>query len=197
MRSFPSQEFIFLTFDDGPDPETTPHVLDRLKEGGVRATFFVIAEKAERFPLLIERIVKEGHRLGNHSSNHQYKGYFQSVERTKHWVLDAKKRIESLSGSKTVGFRPPAGVRTPVLHKALNEIDIPMIYWSKRFFDTRFLFDSKKAEKAAGSLSAGDIVLLHDLQTQEKRSAFLEGLSTFIRSTHLRGRSFSLLPQKG
>ena len=63
---------ISLTFDDGPDPEVTPRVLDVLREEGVKGSFFVIGRIAEKHPELVQKIVDEGHVVGNHTYNHDY-----------------------------------------------------------------------------------------------------------------------------
>ena len=66
----PSDQRLWLTLDDGPDPIDTPVVLDLLRERGVKATFFAIGEKAQQHPELIKRIIAEGHQLGNHTQSH-------------------------------------------------------------------------------------------------------------------------------
>ena len=68
-----------LTFDDGPDPEWTPQILDILKAKGVKATFFVIGANAESNPDLVQRIVAEGHEVGNHTFTHPNLGEFPDV----------------------------------------------------------------------------------------------------------------------
>lgn len=193
IRTVPNAKNIFLTFDDGPDPKTTPQVLDLLKKLKVRATFFVIAERAEAHPALIKRILSEGHAVGNHSTDHRYRNYFKSVKETKVWISQSESRLQALIHGKTVGFRPPAGVRTPAIHKALVELDIPMIYWSQRFYDTRFVFDEDKARKAASKVKQGDIILLHDSQSLKTLGPFLEGLSTYVFSLQEGGFTFATL----
>ena len=61
---------VYLTFDDGPIPESTPFILETLAKFGARATFFMVGENVERHPELYQRIVDEGHRVGNHTYNH-------------------------------------------------------------------------------------------------------------------------------
>jgi peptidoglycan/xylan/chitin deacetylase (PgdA/CDA1 family) len=61
---------VYLTFDDGPIPESTPFILDTLLEFGIKATFFMVGDNVRKYPELYERIVKEGHQVGNHTHNH-------------------------------------------------------------------------------------------------------------------------------
>ena len=68
-----------LTFDDGPDPDTTPRVLDGLDDAGAKAIFFVIGERAKKHPALLRRIVESGHEIGNHSYSHKRFGSFREV----------------------------------------------------------------------------------------------------------------------
>ena len=70
---------VYLTFDDGPIPESTPFILDTLAKYGAKATFFMVGENAEKNPQLFERIKAEGHQIGNHTHNHL--GSF------KHWTI--------------------------------------------------------------------------------------------------------------
>lgn len=101
---------VALTFDDGPDPEMTPRVLDQLRERGVRATFFLVGAKAERHPELVRRIAAEGHDTGIHTWEHAA-GFPMRSSRAmtaRHpavqGVAPADRRVE------THLFRPPFGV---------------------------------------------------------------------------------------
>ena len=97
---------ITLTFDDGPDGQWTPMILDTLKSRGVTATFFLIGESAERHLPLLRRIVNEGHLIGNHTFLHPNLA-FTSDKRTK-LELDATERLfEAVLGRRTAFFRPP------------------------------------------------------------------------------------------
>ena len=82
-----SSKVVYLTFDDGPIPEVTPHILDILAQYGVKATFFMVAENAERHPDLLARVRAEGHAVGNHTYHHM-RGY-QST--TKDYVADVQR----------------------------------------------------------------------------------------------------------
>lgn len=99
-------EQVAITFDDGPDPEWTPQILDILKSQGVQAAFFVTGINAARYPDLIKRIIAEGHELGNHTYSHMdIAGMPAAMVRLE---LNATQRIiEGITGQSTILFRPP------------------------------------------------------------------------------------------
>ena len=82
-----AEHSVYLTFDDGPIPESTPFILDTLKELGVKATFFVVGENVKRYPDLFRRIISEGHSIGNHTYNH--------IGSLKHYVRTYLSNIET------------------------------------------------------------------------------------------------------
>ena len=97
---------VALTFDDGPDSEWTPKILDILKEHQVLATFFIVGSSAESHPDLIQRILEEGHELGNHTFTHP-----NLSDISDHQIrleLNATRRLlEGLTGRSLLFFRPP------------------------------------------------------------------------------------------
>ena len=97
-----TEHSVYLTFDDGPIPESTPFILDTLKEFGIKATFFVVGENVKRHPELLERIVNEGHRVGNHTYNHM--GSLRHYVRT---YMNNVEKCNLLINSDL--FRPPHG----------------------------------------------------------------------------------------
>ena len=99
---------VALTFDDGPDPEHTPRVLDELSRKDVRGTFFVIGHKAAKHPDLVRRIVAEGHALGNHSYFHSNPTQ-TSTRQLASEIRLTQSLLENLSGNRVSLFRPPFG----------------------------------------------------------------------------------------
>jgi cellulose synthase/poly-beta-1,6-N-acetylglucosamine synthase-like glycosyltransferase/peptidoglycan/xylan/chitin deacetylase (PgdA/CDA1 family)/spore germination protein YaaH len=98
-----------LTFDDGPDPNWTPKILDLLKEKNAPATFFVIGENANRYPQILKREFEDGHEIGNHTYTHE--NIEDASANTIRWQVNVTERlIESSLGVKTVLFRPPYGI---------------------------------------------------------------------------------------
>lgn len=171
---------VYLTFDDGPDEVGTPFVLDVLAQYQAHATFFVIAEKAKNQKMWIRRMLQNGHAIGNHSLDHAYRPYFASTLKLKNWISDSEKLLQDLTGQPTVGFRPPAGVRTPPLMRACRELNEPVILWNTRFYDAVRPWTRQSALAKMPTVGSGDIILLHDRQRPENFSDFQQTLHWFI-----------------
>jgi peptidoglycan/xylan/chitin deacetylase (PgdA/CDA1 family) len=195
LRRCPTNEkIIYLTFDDGPDAEFTPRVLDVLGERGARATFFLVANKAADQARLVQRIVEGGHRLGNHSLDHSYGVLFSAPASLRRWVEGSEAKLASLSGQSTVGFRPPNGIMTRHLVKTLRGLNRPLILWNRRFFDSLLPWREPVALAMLEKLQAGDIILLHDTQKSFYREIFLRTLRRFLREAGENGWRFEALP---
>src|SRR5204862_7283673 len=104
---------IALTFDDGPDPDVTPRVLDVLRAHGAKATFFVLGERAARFPDVVRRIRDEGHALGTHTQHHRLRFHFGSAAYVAREITDAIDAVSAITSTRPTLFRPPQGLRTP------------------------------------------------------------------------------------
>lgn len=170
---------IYLTFDDGPNLEVTPHVLDMLKEFGVKATFFVVADRAKDCPELLIRMMDEGHSIGNHSLDHTYSVFFKGHKAMRTWIEKSEDILKEFR-VKSVGFRPPVGIRTPELARSLRDLGIPMILWNQRCYDAVRAFTPEKAQELVERSQAGDIILLHDRQRPEWKENFLVGLRILL-----------------
>lgn len=153
---------VALTFDDGPDPDTTPLILNILREKNVKATFFVIGKKAEKYPDLIRQIDDEGHIVANHSYSHNYLIAFFSTARLTKDLARCNEFIMQTIGKTPAFFRPPFGVTNPLYGTALKENNLKSIGWSLRSLDTRAKNKYQLIEKVISTLKRGDIVLLHD-----------------------------------
>jgi len=160
-----SKRSIALTFDDGPDPDTTPRILETLKQKGVKATFFVIGKRAEKYPELLRQIDEQGHVIANHSYSHHYMIAFFSKDRLHKDIASCNEMIEAAIGKSPVFFRPPFGVTNPRYAEVLKELKMQSIGWSLRSFDTRAKNKYQLIEKVISKLQRRDIVLLHDNRT--------------------------------
>jgi peptidoglycan/xylan/chitin deacetylase (PgdA/CDA1 family) len=152
---------IALTFDDGPDPEVTPRVLDLLDSRGVTATFFCIGELAQAHPNLCREIVRRGHGLENHSRRHLATFALHGMGGMRRDIAAAQASITQASGVAPRFFRPPAGIHSPLLDPVLHGLGLRLVNWTRRGFDTRHQPQAVTA-KLVGGLRAGDILLLHD-----------------------------------
>ncbi|HRH42156.1 MAG TPA: glycosyltransferase [Pyrinomonadaceae bacterium] len=199
---------IVLTFDDGPDPEWTPKILDILKEKGIKATFFIIGENGQENPELVKRIVNEGHEIGNHSFTHPNLGEVpQTVTEVE---LNATQRlIESLTGRSTRLFRAPyfgdAEPRTPneveptVLAQKLGYITVGLHLdpddWKLNNEDGTprtaddFVNETLKAASITTPEERGNIVLLHD--GGGNRQATVDALPKIIDQLQAKGYQFT------
>jgi hypothetical protein len=79
IKPYYAEKTVYLTFDDGPDPDNTPAILRILHDNGVKATFFVIGNEVEKYPKILKQVFREGHAIGNHSYNHVYRDLYRSA----------------------------------------------------------------------------------------------------------------------
>lgn len=170
---------IALTFDDGPDPEVTPAVLDLLDERAVKASFFCIGDQARAHPDVCREIARRGHAVENHSCGHPLSFAFLSIAGFRREIGSAQSTLAELAGSAPLFFRPPAGLRNPLLDPALHGLGLRLATWTRRGFDTRNRDPSRVAARLATGMGAGDILLLHDghsAKTAAGRPVVLEAL---------------------
>lgn len=159
-----------LTFDDGPDPERTPAILDTLAELGARATFFVIGKYLERHQSLGRRIVAEGHELGNHSWAHLPWQNFYSRRAHQADIERTADLIRTVSGSQREPlYRPPVGLKSPELARAAMARQLQVVAWSVHSRDTFGQRWQSVARRVLNRVRGGDIVLLHDGHAGEGR----------------------------
>ena len=122
-RMDPSSKAVYLTFDDGPVPEVTPYILDILKAEEVKATFFMVAENADRYPEFKARVLEEGHRIGNHTYNHLTGTKVSYNE----YLTNIAKADKVLDGTRL--FRPPHGWLTCRQQRALHQQGYTIFLW--------------------------------------------------------------------
>jgi peptidoglycan/xylan/chitin deacetylase (PgdA/CDA1 family) len=154
---------IALTFDDGPDPEVTPRVLDALARHGARATFFTVGRSIEAHPQLARRVVAEGHELANHSWRHSRWQPFATPRAQIAEMERGERAITAITGNGAVPlYRAPFGVKSPPFVEAANAKRLTMVAWSLHTRDTRTADSGKIAARVLRQVRAGDIVLMHD-----------------------------------
>jgi len=152
---------ILLTFDDGPDKERTPAILDLLLKKDISAIFFVIGSKVEENTELTKKIIANGHVVGGHSYSHKIESTFYSTRSCIDEIQKCNVSIEKATHQKCSIYRPPFGVSTPSMGKAFKELGTMVIGWSVRSVDTKL--SSKVALSRLKRRTRMDsIVLLHD-----------------------------------
>lgn len=154
---------VWLTFDDGPDPVTTPILLACLARHGVRAGFFLIGEKARRHPELVRAIAAAGHLIGNHSQTHPA-GRFWSLLPAAMWaeVAGCQQTLTDILGSAPTLFRPPVGHHNPFVAAPLQALGMSMVLWNCRGFDAVLRDPAVVRRRLEAGLKPGAIVLLHE-----------------------------------
>jgi peptidoglycan-N-acetylglucosamine deacetylase len=153
---------VSLNFDDGPNPEVTPRVLDLLDSYQARASFFCIGEKAAAFPDLLREIVRRGHSVENHSQHHRHNFAFFGFAGLRREVDAAQAAIAGIAGRAPVFFRAPAGFRSPLLDPLLARRGLTYVSWTRRGFDAVAHDPERVLARLTRGLAAGDILLLHD-----------------------------------
>lgn len=177
---------IAITFDDGPDENITPEILEILDKYHFKASFFVIGSKAEKNRDLIKKIYVRGHTLGNHGYTHSNLFGFFSTKKVKKEIILTNKIIESVTSEPNILFRPPFGVTNPNIANAVNRLKMRTIAWSIRSLDTVKSIDD--VLKRIKDVKPGDIVLFHD--TKENTPEILEHFLRLCKEKSL--KSFSL-----
>lgn len=154
---------VALSFDDGPDPEVTPLVLDTLARYGARATFFTIGRSVEAHPQLARRMAAEQHELGNHSWAHSRSQNFFGPQRQLREIERGAQAITGLTGSRAQPlYRPPMGLKSPPLAWAARQLGLTVVAWSLHSRDTHGDDPQRIAQRVLEKIRAGDIVLMHD-----------------------------------
>ena len=153
---------VYLTFDDGPIPESTPFILQTLKEFGIHATFFMVGDNVRKYPELYRQIVADGHQVGNHTYHHL--GGFKHFTST--YVKDTN-RANELIGSHL--FRPPHGCMSYTEYLWLRR-KYRIVMWDLVTRDySKWLTADDVVENVKRYARNGSIITFHDsLKSIEK-----------------------------
>lgn len=152
---------IYLTFDDGPDPQTTPRLLELLEESSVPAMFFLIGRNVERHPELVESIKKAGHIVANHSYSHPWllslstTAVEQEIERTNRAIAD-------ITGEAPTFFRAPYGFMDQRAGDCLKERNMTPVYWGAAPEDWSAPGIERVVRRVLFKLAPGTVVVLHE-----------------------------------
>jgi peptidoglycan/xylan/chitin deacetylase (PgdA/CDA1 family) len=176
---------IFLTFDDGPNAELTPRLLDILGAHGVKATFFVNGVQVERHPDVAERITGEGHLIANHGYSHRKLTELDTREGLNE-VERCQRVIEPFGAPRL--FRPPHGLLGPRLYFRLIRAGYRIAYWTMDSGDSWDLPAERLAERMLQGAVPGTVILLHD-----DRANGVDAVAWFIAAAKKRGLRFGVL----
>ena len=174
---------IWLTFDDGPTPEVTPWILSILKKENVKATFFLVGQQIEEFPELVGAIIKDGHKIANHSYSHK-----------NGWLTNKEKYLEDIDNCqelmpKNKLFRPPYGKITKAQIAVLKE-KYKIILWDVLSYDFKQNTSPKKVqENIIQNTTSGSIIVMHNNQMSFKNLEPI--LEKTIQQLRAKGYNFS------
>ena len=194
---------VYLTYDDGPNPSTTPDLLDVLARERVRATFFLIDRHiTEQTAPIVRRMVVEGHAVGLHSATRRY--MLKSADDLSATLTAAADRIHAMTGFRPCrAFRPHGGWRNGEMYVGLKRIDYKLVGWGWMLWDWNW-FRRRTADatlrRVGSRASAGDIVVMHDgdesAPFKDQRQT-VEATARLIPALRARGLDFGRVCENG
>lgn len=172
-----STKKIALTFDDGPNPDYTPQILDGLKERNVKATFFLLGEEVETYPEIVKRMYEEGHLIGNHTYDHVNLGHLCEGAACKQ-VKRTNEIIEEVTGYYPEFVRPPFGEWKENIDKDMTMIKV---LWNVDPLDWATSNSDAVVQRVIQKCEDNDIILMHDASASSVKAA-LEIVDTLQKS---------------
>lgn len=191
----PDKHEVALTFDDAPDPRFTPDILDVLKKYNVKATFFVIGNRAEEHPELVRRMISEGHVVGNHSYSHP--DFLKISDEAFHKQVNQTQTIlKRLIGYEPALFRPPYGNITEEQIQWLASQNMYMIFWNVESLDWKGLSANQILANVLGHARRGSIILQHaGGGVGEDLSGTIKALPQIIEAFRKKGLQMVTVPE--
>ena len=185
------KKLVALTFDDGPDPRSTPQLLELLRERKTPAAFFCIGSKVEENPALTARIAREGHLVENHAYTHSYFSNFYLTARLRRELERTQAVIEKAAGCTPRFFRPFMGLSNSCTWRAAQNVNLRVVAWSVRSLDTVIDQPKKIVERIVHQLHPGAVILLHDGNIPGEKLVATIGL--LLDALHERGYAVARL----
>ncbi|WP_321202607.1 polysaccharide deacetylase family protein [Bacillus sp. CRN 9] len=175
--------YISITFDDGPNPEFTPKILDLLAKYNAKATFFITGEKAEKHPKLVKRIVNEGHEIGNHTYSHMYNANISEEVLTDELTRTAE-IIKGILGFSPILYRPVGGLYNDSIVATAKKNNYQVVLWSWHQDPKDWMNPGvqKIVSHVQTGMKPGDIILLHD--SGGDRSQTIEALELILKDAN-------------
>jgi peptidoglycan/xylan/chitin deacetylase (PgdA/CDA1 family) len=165
---------VALTFDDGPDPLTTPELLRLLKKHRVSGTFFVTGQRVVRYPHLTKDIMAHGHSLANHSFHHDMLGAFRSTATMQHEIGATQRALKDL-GIIALAYRPPMGITSPRLRRVMQKEAMFVVNFSCRAWDGGNRRIRNMSRRILKRVRSNDILLLHENLAEPSRFSHWAG----------------------
>lgn len=188
--------YVALTFDDGPDPDVTPIVLDLLDRHAAKASFFCIGRRAAAHPEIVRDIVRRGHSVENHTYRHPYAFACYPPYALRREIEKTQTAVYALTGARPAFFRAPAGLRSPLLDFVMKQSKLRYVSWTRRGLDCLSRNPAAVLNRLTRGLAAGDVLLLHDgscTMTRDGQPIVLAVLPSLLEHLTQRGlRSVSL-----
>ncbi|MEV2909636.1 polysaccharide deacetylase family protein [Paenibacillus larvae] len=190
----PDKREVALTFDDVPDPRYTSKILDILKQYNVKATFFVVGNRAKQYPNLVKRMVNEGHVVGNHSYDHP--NFVKLSDAAFHDQVNKTQAVlKSLIGYEPALIRPPYGNVTEEQVKWLASQKMYIIFWNVDSLDWKGLTADQIVTNILGHARPGSIILQHGGGgVGEDLSGSVEALPRIIEGFRKEGIKMTTVP---
>jgi peptidoglycan-N-acetylglucosamine deacetylase len=186
------EKCVHLTFDDGPHPEATNTVLEILKERDIQATFFVIGRNVEKYPGLVERILTNGHMIGNHAYSHTSL-FCKGKNAVKQEILQTEEILQTITGKQSRVFRPPYGYFNPITLNILNELKMKCVLWDVNSKDYLFSNYTSIESRVIPNTMNGSILLFHDnKKTAQNINLYLPKLLDLLIAKNLIFRKLPL-----
>jgi peptidoglycan/xylan/chitin deacetylase (PgdA/CDA1 family) len=184
-----------LTFDDGPDPVTTPKILQLLRQKKAKATFFVTGHQVAKYPHLAKQIVNEGHLIGNHTWSHRRFGQLNALQ-IRHELKQTNRLIESVTGTSTGWFRPPYGEINSAQKRWLKRSGYHTVMWNVDTRDWSGISADRICNIVRRQAKPGGIILMHTLQGNGKKKYHtVEAAGRIIDAYRKRGYQFITVDQ--
>jgi peptidoglycan-N-acetylglucosamine deacetylase len=190
-----TEKRIAITFDDGPDPRFSEQVLDVLKEYNVPATFFVMGSRAIAYPEIVNRMVAEGHIIGNHTYFHPNLVKEADLATLEREVTRTEDTLNDIIGYRTKLFRAPYGFLYNELVEKLAELNYSVIVWSVDSLDWQEDPPAQIAANVLDNVEPGAIILMHDGGDWDAdRTNTIESLRQILPSLKEQGYEFVTVP---
>jgi peptidoglycan-N-acetylglucosamine deacetylase len=156
------QREVWLTIDDGPDPDDTPQILRLLAHHRARATFFVVGQRAARYPNLITAIRLAGHEIAHHTHTHPINTYWAAGPRRLARELDDAQQVFATAGITPTRFRNPGGTKSIFQETTLAQRHLAAVAWTIRSWDSVGRNPQTIVQRILRQVTPGSIILLHE-----------------------------------